>query len=687
MRKRLLHPLQVATTLVVLVVCSLLVTAPALASSSDGVGSPQSVAAGVYHTVVLKSDGSLWGWGRNDSGQLGTGDTIDRWAPARIGLGNDWQCVSAQSFGIVALKTDGSLWVWGYNGHGELGTGDTTNRLVPTRIGASMSWRSISAGAYHTLALRGDGSLWAWGRNYSGYLGTGDTANRSAPTRIGTAKDWQSIAAGVSHSLALKSDGSLWAWGYNANGALGTWDTNDRIVPTPIGWEKDWQSIAAGAFHTVALKVDGSLWAWGGNSVWQLGTGDTNDRTAPTRIGSGNDWRSISSGGAHTLGLKSDGSLWAWGSNGYGELGVGDTITRVVPTRVGLGKGRQGIATGFSHSLALKANGSLWVWGGNAYRQLGLWDAIDRSNPTLALNVNGVRVPAFYSAFTGSDRYETAIMISRRAYPTGAPAICLVKGDDFPDALAAAPLAKAYGGPVVITPSGGLTAAVTAELQRLKPKKVFFIGLPLSVRTQVEAALPGAQIVTVVGADRYNTAVLLAEELRKKIGKVTMVVLASGDKFPDALSVAPLAAKNGWAILLTPQVGPLPTVAADEMGVLGATQALVVGTHVLPAAPVGPYTKLVGSDRYDTSAQIAAYAKSMGLSFTHVALATGENYPDALVVAPYLVPDSGILLLTQPTAVPAPIRGVLVANAADIRIVDFVGLPQTIQPVVKSIVK
>ncbi len=285
--------------------------------------------------------------------------------------------------------------------------------------------------------------------------------------------------------------------------------------------------------------------------------------------------------------------------------------------------------------------------------------------------------PPIYAVFTGKDRYETAILVARSAYPTGANTVFLVKGDDFPDALAAAPLAAAHDGPIILTPSTGLTQAVREELTRLAPGTVFFIGLPAAVRTQLNAALPGVKVRSFVGTDRYHTAALLAEELKAKLGTVERVVLASGDKFPDALSVAPLAAKQGWAVVLTPQNGPLPAVTAAAIQSLGVTSSVVVGTYVKPAAPVTA-TSLVGTDRYHTSALIAAYAAAQGLSFSHIALATGENYPDGLVVGPYLAMDGGILLLTQSAGVPARIGDVLTGRALEIRFVDFVGLGDAI---------
>lgn len=173
-----------------------------------------------------------------------------------------------------ALMSDGTLWAWGFNYYGVLGTGDTSDRHSPTQIGADNDWVSVTGGWTETFALKSGGTLWAWGYN----------AGNNTPTRVGTDNEWTSVAMGDTDTVALKSDGSLWAWGYNGYGELGTGDTVDRTAPTQIGADNNWSSVATGDFHTIARKTDGSLWAWGYNGFGQLGTGDTGERNAPVQV-------------------------------------------------------------------------------------------------------------------------------------------------------------------------------------------------------------------------------------------------------------------------------------------------------------------------------------------------------------------------------------------------------------------
>jgi len=321
------------------------------------------IAAGMDFSLALKSDGSLWAWGRNENGQLGLGR--EDWphkanpTPRQVGTANDWAAVACDFGYSLALKTDGSLWAWG---------GST---FTPTQVGTGDDWAAITAG----LALRTDGSLWALGGN-----------NGVTPTQVGNANDWAAISGGYDHSLALKKDGSLWAWGQNGYGelGLGSADTKAHPTPTQVGTDNDWTAVVAGYDYSLALKTDGSLWAWGWNLHDQAGLGDTTKRTSPTQVGTDSDWTAIAGGWGYNLALKRDGSLWAWGDNANGELGPGYTAHIDSPTRIGSATDWAAITCGAGFSLALKRDGSLWVWGYNKYGQLGLGDTKDRHVPTRA---------------------------------------------------------------------------------------------------------------------------------------------------------------------------------------------------------------------------------------------------------------------------------------------------------------
>ncbi len=297
------------------------------------------VSCGPMHTVALQKDGTLWAWGANYHGQLGLGSTNvnnRRKTPTQVGSASDWAAVSCGDDYTVALKKDGTLWAWARNDSGELGLGNTIWRFAPTEVRGTRSWAAVSCGNSHTLALKTDGTLWAWGSNADGELGLGDTSSRDTPTEVGSASDWAAVSGGNSHTLALKTDGTLWAWGANEHGELGLGGTNNsRKTPAEVGSASDWAAVSCGDDYTMALKTDGSLWAWGYNSQGQLGFGDTKDTHAPAKVGGRGDWAAVSCGTSHTVALKTDGSLWAWGYNGFGQLGLGDTNNRLVPTEVG----------------------------------------------------------------------------------------------------------------------------------------------------------------------------------------------------------------------------------------------------------------------------------------------------------------------------------------------------------------
>ena len=350
----------------------------------------KSVSAGMYHTIAIGTDGSLWAWGNNRDGQLGNGEEGGAWEnlsansnkPVRIGTDSDWAFTAAGSEHTIAVKTDGSLWGWGRNDRGQLGDGTLVNRSTPVRIDADLDWASVSAGDNFTVAIKTDGSLWSWGNNTFGQLGNGTKgSNRGSniPVRIGTDSNWVSVDAGLWHTVAIRTDGSLWIWGDTNNitdggrGAMSVTITH----PTQVGTETGWVLAAAGDDHNVALKADGSLWSWGRNSLGALGHDTGRGSNDLIQIGTDKDWAYVTAHSYNTMAIKKDGTLWICGALGYYDIQAGELVTSPLveygnsPALVWEDIKWASVSSSLWYALAVSTDGSLWAWGINDFGQLG----------------------------------------------------------------------------------------------------------------------------------------------------------------------------------------------------------------------------------------------------------------------------------------------------------------------------
>ena len=283
-------------------------------------GGYKVVAAGYLYTLAVANNGNLYTWGYNYYGQAGDGSKQNsHLSPTKIGSDTTWQKVATSYQTSYGLKTDGTLWAWGLNSSGQVGDGTSTDKLVPTQILSQV--KSLFVGNQSVFVIKNDGTLYGWGLNTGGQLGDNSKQNRYLPIKITNDTDWLTVATGNNHTLALKKDGSLWAWGQNNYGKLGDGGTAEKLVPTHIGSGTDWRDVGCGDSHSLAVKADGTLWAWGANDVGQLGDGSTTDAGAPKQIGTATDWQAVAGMGKFSRAIKSNGVLYTWGATTFGQLG------------------------------------------------------------------------------------------------------------------------------------------------------------------------------------------------------------------------------------------------------------------------------------------------------------------------------------------------------------------------------
>ena len=255
-------------------------------------------------TYAMKQDGSLWTWGYNEKGQLGLNDVVARSSPTQL-PGTGWQLTRDSFFGSAivtqAIKTDGSMWIWGWNDSGELGLPRVApywyamiDRSSPTQLPGTWTKAQVSSG------LKNDGSLWMWGDNFYGTLGQ-NTSAFGSPVALGAAsspvqipgdwKDFSRSAIPQGFCSGIKTDGTLWTWGKNdagqaGNGTPGQPDYHQHwrlSSPVQVGGGSDWERCASYTYNkNVWQKTDGSIWFSGpGPTTQNYGLGG---RSSPTQI-------------------------------------------------------------------------------------------------------------------------------------------------------------------------------------------------------------------------------------------------------------------------------------------------------------------------------------------------------------------------------------------------------------------
>jgi alpha-tubulin suppressor-like RCC1 family protein len=416
----------------------------------------KQVKLGRRHCAAIKTDGTLWTWGLGDSGRLGDNTITNKSTPVTtFAGGTNWKQVSAGYSYTAAIKTDGTLWTWGRGNEGQLGDNTVTTKSTPvTTFAGGTDWKQVSAGNYHCAAIKTDGTLWTWGRGNDGILGDNTITNKSTPvTTFAGGTNWKQVSSGSDHCAAIKTDGTLWTWGNGGNGRLGalqnstvsgtinntsnifyttntqgvevgmvlvsssptlsfdlgvvtsisvntsitftnTYSTNlsftgnkntvsqlSSASPSPTstslqvgatvssfvtnsGTTPVWTTVSLIGYSTINFTPSSFTGSWSGTVNFSGAASYTGDfilgftqiSTPVTTFAGGTNWKQVSSGDQQTAAIKTDGTLWIWGYGLFGQLGDNTATTKSTPvTTFAGGTDWKQVSGGSAHTAAIKS--------------------------------------------------------------------------------------------------------------------------------------------------------------------------------------------------------------------------------------------------------------------------------------------------------------------------------------------
>ncbi|ETR71817.1 MAG: hypothetical protein OMM_07869, partial [Candidatus Magnetoglobus multicellularis str. Araruama] len=384
----------------------------------QGLSNIISIQSGFSHNLALRSNGTVWSWGKNNYGQLGIGNTTNQNIPLQIEMLNNIVAIAAGSNHSLALQADGTVWTWG-NAYDY----DTIYNK-PVQVETTLRTVAIAAGGYHSLALKSDGTLYSWGKNWSGQLGNGNTTFQNKPVQVTKINNIVSIAAGTCHSMALHKNGYLYAWGENWKGQLGNGNTSSQYTPVKVLDISNAINIECSEYQSFAQLIDGSFMVWGQKYTPQLmpdmdnivdfsayGYNGHPSKIVLTTEGNIKTWGNqlpvfkevmpdsqsiidISSDADKTCVVLNDGLVWCWGANIDGL----DSLSSPTPLQMtGLHniKAIESNMSDFYYEIAgintaLGNNGIIWNWGLNWNGQLGNGTTEDSSIPVQVDNLDNI---------------------------------------------------------------------------------------------------------------------------------------------------------------------------------------------------------------------------------------------------------------------------------------------------------
>lgn len=293
--------------------------------------------------------------------------------------------------------------------------------------------------------------------------------------------------------------------------------------------------------------------------------------------------------------------------------------------------------------------------------------------------------PIVLNEVYGANRYETAVEISKAAFDQ-ADHVVIAQGLTFPDALTAGPLASEYNAPLLLTPQNTLHPETLAELERLGAETITIVGGDNTITEDVVAALEaeGYTVNRIAGANRYETAALITEEVQRISGNTAEVVLVNGTQPADALAITPYAGLNNVGILLTngtvlDEKTQSIIDAADDVLIAGGNNSVSEAIETDIETEGINVTRVAGANRYDTVLEIA---KAYFADATHAVVASGTEFPDALAGSQLAIENEAPILLVSKTAITADVKAYIADSMIDT--ISILGGENTIAPSVRA---
>lgn len=347
---------------------------PVTASAKSAV-SVDTIAAGENHSLVIKSDMSLWAAGDNSKGQLGIGSAESESNGAKVM--DKVVYVEANDDVSFAIDQNGTLYGWGDNSSGQVDPGSSNMYIYkPQKLMDNVT--EVAAGDTHTVALLRDGSVMGWGSNEYGELGFSSNARKNDDVKI--AEKAVDIAAGDGFTLIVTEKGEVYACGSNDNGQLGTGNYRDVSALTKV-IDSGAASADAGNDHSLVLMTDGTVRTAGSNTRGQLGLDEDYSSEYTFQKPSLRNVSAVFAGGDSSGAVLDSGVLYTWGDNVYGQLHNGKDDDLYAPTTVT--GSVVSIAFGEHHSLMLKSNGRVSTAGSGIFGELFSTQSSSVTKPVL----------------------------------------------------------------------------------------------------------------------------------------------------------------------------------------------------------------------------------------------------------------------------------------------------------------